>query len=226
MMQYFIVSQPAPTYGLAVLAAVTALGVVTTWLNPGELDSGLGMVLFVQMVLASSGFVVSARRGHFDPMLVHGRARGAALAAQWFASIAPGALAWLVLAACGYLTGAAAAGSALAGARLVALFTVSTMAWVAGFALPRGGGAALWTGVLLVLLLRHVPLIVPGHTQATGLEVVRTALALLVCPFLLLGPQTPIGVPALAVSACAATALLLITWRIGRGIDVFLAERS
>jgi len=226
MVRYFAVVRPWPTSGLLVLMAVAVFGIATTWLNPRELDSGLGMVLFVQMFLASSGFLVSARRGHFDPMLVHGRDRGAAVAAQWFASMSPGAAAWIVLAGCGYLMGAAAGLSALAGTRLVAFLAVSTIAWVAGFALPRGGGAVLWMGILLVLLLKHVQLIEPGHTPTSGLDVLRTTGALLVCPFLLLGAEPRIGAPAVAGCLCAAIAVLLIAWRLGRGIDVFLAERS
>ena len=83
MVRYFAVVRPCPAYAVVVLGAVTALGTVTVWLDPGELDSGLGMVLFVQMFVASSGFVVTARRGHFDPMLLYGSDRAAALASQW-----------------------------------------------------------------------------------------------------------------------------------------------
>ena len=72
MVKYFAVVRQCPTYGLAVLTAVTAIGVLTIRLNPAELGSGLGMVLFVQMFLASGGFAVTARPGHFDPILVQG----------------------------------------------------------------------------------------------------------------------------------------------------------
>src|SRR3954468_12383738 len=187
MVKYFLLISPRPAYALVVLAAVTALGLVTTWLDPRELDSGLGMVLFVQMFLASSGFVATARRGHFDPMLVRGRNRTAALAAQWCASIVPGAIAWFVLAGAGAALGSAAASSALTGVRLAALILVSIGSWTCGVALPRAAGGALWMGVLVVLLLRYVELVPPGHAQTTGVDVARAAASLLVCPFLVLG---------------------------------------
>src|SRR6187399_695951 len=98
MVKFFAIVRQCPSYGLAVLAAVMALGVVTIALNPAELDSALGMVLFAQMFLASSGFAAAARRGHFDPVLVHGSNRASVLFAQWCASIAPGAIAWAVVA--------------------------------------------------------------------------------------------------------------------------------
>ena len=72
VMKYFMLVGNRPPYSLAALAAVTAFGVGTTEITPTELDAGLGMVLFVQMFVASSGFVVSARRGHYDPVLLHG----------------------------------------------------------------------------------------------------------------------------------------------------------
>src|SRR5262249_24072023 len=91
-----------PPAGRGVFGAVTAFGILTITLNPAELDSALGMVLFVQMFLASTGFAVTARRGHFDPVLVHGSARPAVLFVQWCASVTPGAIAWAVVAGCGH----------------------------------------------------------------------------------------------------------------------------
>src|SRR4029078_2213313 len=114
---YFVVVRPHAAYALVALAAVTIVGMVTVWFNPSDLDSGLGMTLFVQMLLASSGFLPSARRGHYDTILVHGRHWTAALAAHWLVSIAPGALAWLFLAMAGAVLGSPAAMSALMGSR-------------------------------------------------------------------------------------------------------------
>lgn len=226
MVKYFVVVRQCPTYGLAVLIAVTAIGVLTIELNPAELDSALGMVLFVQMFLASSGFAATARRGHFDPILVQGSDRAAALAAQWCASIAPGAIAWAIVAGCGYAWSSPAAWSALTGSRLAAFLIVSAVAWVMGFLLPRGAGGALWMGLLLVLLLRHADLVAPAGAQDSAIGILRTAGALLVCPFLLLGTHGQIGMPAISAS-CAAAALLLFTaMRVGSRLDVFLVERS
>jgi len=226
MVRFFAIVRQCPPYGIGVLGVVTLLGVVTVELNPAELDSALGMILFVQMFLASSGVAAAARRGHFDPVLVHGCERAPALVCQWVASIAPGAIAWAVVAGCGYAWSSPAAWSALLGTRLAAFLMISAVAWVAGFMAPRGGGGALWMGLLLVLLLRHADLVTPGAPQESAIAVARTAGALLVCPFLLLGTHGQIGVPAVVAASSAAAALLFTTIRLGVRLDVFLVERS
>jgi hypothetical protein len=226
MVRFFAAVRQSPPYAFAVLAAVTAFGVVTVALNPAELDSALGMVLFVQMFLASTGFAVTARRGHFDPVLVHGSERSLVLFVQWCASIAPGAAAWVIVAGCGFAWASPAAWSALAGSRLAALVIVSAVAWVAGFPLPRGAGGALWMGLLVALLLRHANLLAPAAGQDSAIAILRTAGALVVCPFLLLGAHVRIGGPAVAVAIAVAAVLLLTTIRQGRRLDVFLVERS
>src|SRR5258708_21624357 len=89
------------------------MGLWTTSLSPGELDSGLGMVLFTQMFLASTGFLVRARRGHFDSLLVGKGDRTAVVMWHWIVSIAPGIAGWACLAGIGYFLGSPAALSAL-----------------------------------------------------------------------------------------------------------------
>jgi hypothetical protein len=225
MVTYFArVSRP-PGHGIAVLSALVTLNLVTTWLNPGDLDSSLGLILFVQMLLASSGFAASARRGHFDPMLARGRRRDAALAAHWAASVLPGAIAWAVVSLAGLYFGSAAASSALAGSRLAAFWIVSALAWCAGFRLPRGAGGAMWIGVLIVLLLRHADLLAAG--RASGLlHVVQGAATLALCPFLLLGTHVPFDPPQVATASASAALVLFATWRLGVRLDVYLVERS
>ena len=82
-LRYFIVVALHPGHNLVILAAVTLLGVWTIAMSPGELDSALGMLLFVQMFLASTGFLPRARRGHFDPLLTSTQDRRAIVVAHW-----------------------------------------------------------------------------------------------------------------------------------------------
>jgi hypothetical protein len=226
MVRYFTVVRPYPGYGIAVLFGVTVLGVWTTNADPRELDSALGMLLLVHMFLASSGFAVVARRGHYDPLLVHGSDRASVLAVQWGASIAPGAIAWAILAEAGYAWNSPAAWSALTGGRLAAFLIVSAVSWTIGFALPRGAGASLWMGLLIVLLLRHVSLVPAAGANDSAIAILRSAGAIVVCPFLLLGTHVQIAAPAILAALCAATALLLLTIRRGSRLDVCLLERS
>jgi hypothetical protein len=226
MVKFFAIVRQCPSYGLAVLAAVTALGIVTMAFNPAELDSALGMVLFVQMFLASTGFAVTSRRGHFDPVLVHGSERPAVLFVQWCASIAPGAIAWAILVGCAYAWSSPAAWSAIAGTRVAAFVIVSAVAWVLGFLLPPGAGGAVWMGVLAALLLRRVDVLASAAAQDSALAILRTAAALVVCPFLLLGTHVQFGLSAVVAAVTTSAVLLLTTIRMGSRLDVYLVERS
>ena len=226
MVRYFSLVTSRPPYSLAVLAAVTIYGAVLTHTSREELDSGLGMVLFVQMFLVSSGFAASARRGHYDPVLVHGSNRVVAIAAEWCASVVPGAVAWMLLAVAGYLIGSPAALSALAGTRLIAFFIVSALASSMGFVLPRGAAGVLWTAVLMVLLLRHADMVGPFTAAPSTLVALRGAGALLLCPFLLLGTHGQPGLAPQLMAAAMAGAVLVTTWCCGARMDVILAERS
>jgi hypothetical protein len=224
VMKYFMLAGSRPPYSLAALAVVTIFGVGTTEITPSELDSGLGIVLLVHMFLASSGFVVSARRGHYDPVLLHGVNRTATLAAEWGAAILPGALGWGMVAMTGLAAGNPAALSALAGSRLVAFVVVSALAWAVGSVMPRGGGGVLWMGLLVLLLLNHVDVLAPG-AQTSALTIARTAGAVLVCPFILLGTHAPVGVPALIAAFLSAIAILLSVWRAGPRLVLFILVR-
>jgi hypothetical protein len=226
-LHYFNVVRLQPTYALVVLAAIVATGVLTVWLNPAELDSGLGMVLLLQMFLASSGFIARARRGHFDPLLVHGSDRSLTIIAHAFVSALPGLLGWGVLATTGLVLGSPAALSAVAGHRAAAIVIVSAVAWAAGFALPRGGAGVLWIAALLALMLRHVELFAPNAGMpGTGLAELRQAATLVLCPFVLIGNATAIASEAVVSALWMTAVLVLSVCRLGRGLDVYLVDRA
>ena len=228
-LRYFLTVNLHPVHGIAILCAVTAVGLWTVAMSPGELDSALGMVLFVQMFLASTGFTTRARRGHFDPILTSPSQRRAVVVCHWFASALPGILAWAILAGVDWAYGGRAAPSALFGRRLLALAIVSVMTWTTGFALTRGAAGALWTAVLVALLLRRSDLLgVVRSTAGTSsiLLVVRHAAALILCPFLLLGTDAPIAPGSIAAAACATALALLPVWRAADRMDVYLRDRT
>ena len=224
--RYFVAVGLHPAYGLAILGAILAGGLLTIRSDARELDTGLGMVLFAQMFLASSGFVGRARQGHFDPLLTGFRSKAAIAAAHWMVSIAPGVLGWLVLAVAAAIGGAPAAMSAIAGSRAAALLIVSALAWVVGFALPRGAAGMLWVALLMVLVLQRAELLaVParGGPIETGL---LHAATLIMCPFLLLGKHPPPAPGAFATALVVPVGLLLWVWRRSRLLDIYLVDRS
>jgi hypothetical protein len=102
---------------------------------------------------------------------------------------------------------------------------VSSLAWSAGFALPRGAAGVLWTAVLMALLLGRVDILAWAGTEATFTGSLRTAAVILVCPFLLLGSHVQAGAASVTIALSCAVALLVATCRAGSRLDIYLVER-
>jgi len=225
--RYFSVIGLHPAYALVALGAIAAVGLLAAWLNAAELDSGLGMILVVQMFLASSGFAARARRGHFDPLLTAAPDRTFVVFCHWIVSILPGLVAWVLLASAGRLLGSPAALSAVAGRRAAALLIVSAIAWAAGAVLPRGAAGVLWIAVLLALLVRRVELLtLPVAPGTSAGPLLRQAATLVVCPFLLVGSQPVINPAAIWAAISIAAALLFSVWRVVTDLDVYLVDHA
>jgi hypothetical protein len=228
-LRYFLVVGLNPSHNLAVLAAVTVIGLWTVAMSPGELDSALGMLMFVQMFLASTGFLVRARRGHFDPILTSASERTAVVSSHWLASALPGVLACSLVCGVDWMYGGGGIPSAAAGRRLLALSIVSGVSWIAGFALTRGAAGALWTAGLVAVLLERVDLLGSAPitvASSTSLLVIRHALAVIGCPFLLLGTRAPLAPGSIAAAGCTAALCLLTVWRSVECVDFYLRDRA
>jgi len=208
-LRFFLAVRLHATYALAVCAVVSVLGLLMIAAGPATGgDDAMGMLLFVQMFLSSSGFIERARRGHFDALLTMKGNRGGMAAAHWLASSLPGALSWLAFAAM-----AVGRGGPVPFASAGALFIVSAVAWTAGFALARGTAGFVWTAALFALLLRNPRLV----SDASPLAVVF-------CPFLLLRPApNPISA---AVAIAIGCIVLGATCRFASRLDLYLVERQ
>ena len=228
-LRYFLIVGLHPPHHLAVLTGVTVVGLWTVALSPGELDSAFGMVLFVQMFLASTGWLTRARRGHFDPILTSDHGRIAVIVSHWFASVLPGTLAWGIVSGVDWASGGAPGVSALVGHRLLAFAIVSAVSWTAGFALTRGAAGALWAAGLVAVLLQRADLLGASSTAVATAPVwlvVRHATAVVVCPFLLLGSRPPLAPGSAAGAGCAAALALLLVCRSADRFDVYLRDRT
>jgi hypothetical protein len=228
-LRYFLVVGLHPSHNIAVLAGVTILGLWTVAMSPGELDSALGMLLFAQMFIASTGFLTRARRGHFDPTLTSTSDRVKVGVSHWCASVLPGVLAWGIVSGVDWMYGGGSVASALAGRRLMALLIVSTIAWAGGFALTRGAAGALWTAALVAVLLHRTDLLGSSSTalaSASSLLVLRHAAAVIGCPFLLLGTHAPLAPGSIAAAGCATALCLLSVWRSVERLDFYLRDRA
>lgn len=211
--RFFLVVTPLPLWLWAALAIVVGLGIWTLVLNPRELDSALGMTLFLQMFAASTGFSAAAARGYFDPLLVSGRSRASIALGHLLASAAPGAVAWVVLSGTALLLGGGGSAGAGASSRHVAFVIVSCVAWGAGLVLPRLAAGALWGTLLLVVAMNRgiaAGVLLTAQSAPSSLrDVLFSAVAFAVCPFLLLGDVPAASdVRVLAVASGAAAAFV------------------
>lgn len=223
-LKFFAASRLHPKHSGILLAICVAFGTWTMWYDAGELDASLGLVLVVQLFLVSTGFTARAFSGHFDMLMVHGGSRRRAAAAHWLVSIAPGVLAWLTLTLVALLLGSDAAVSALGGQRAVALVVVSSIAWLAGYRLPRGAAGVLWLTLLVAILLQH-------NLRALSMSVgqhgwIWETAMVVVCPFLLIGDK-PVVPPIPLIAAMAiSSAALLVAFGATENLNVVLKERG
>jgi hypothetical protein len=227
--RYFVAVRLHSGHHIAVLAGVTAVGLWTIRMSPGELDSPLGMLLFVQMFLASTGFLARARRGHFDPILTTACGRVSVVLWHWCVSALPGVVAWAIVVGVDSISGGGHIMSAVGGRRFLALWMVSAIAWIAGFALARGAAGALWTAGLVAVLLNRTDLLGSSSGAAASsshMLVLRHTAAVIGCPFLLLGAQAPLARGAITAAAFATSICLFGMWRSAARIDVYLRDRA
>jgi hypothetical protein len=219
-----------PPYALLILGVILALGLWTTIASPAELDSALGMVLSVQMFLASTGFLLPARRGHFDALLVGKGRRTSPMIWHWVVSVTPGLAAWCCVSAVAWVQGSAPAVSAFTGGRAAAFVIVSTVAWAAGVALPGGGAGVVWIALLVALLLGRADLLSASSSLPVlgggGWLILRQGLALIVCPFLLIGRHPAVSSDAIRAALLIALVVLLAVWRRADRLDLYLVDRT
>jgi hypothetical protein len=227
--QFFAIVQPPPVAIAAVALLVLAYGVYLTRLNPASIDDVAGMMLFLQVFAASTGYRDRLRRGHFDAILV-ARPRRASIAwAHWLISIGPGLAIWLTVAALDAVARPHHWPTVLTSAWLVTFFYVSTAAWAATLPFTRLAGGALWVIVLFALgpsggLAKLTDVFkAGGGTWMAGAQQAGVAL---VCPFLLVGTAVPVGVRSLVLVGGATVAV----WGLGLTIisrcDGTLADPS
>ena len=186
--RFVLVVSPTPVWMRAAFALAVVMSLATLWFSSAEVDAALGPILLLQMFAASNGYLASASRGYFDPILVSGRSRTRIAAGNFAAAALPGLVSWTVIvfaaSALGQFTTAAAPH------RLMALVLVSSTAWSAGLLLPRLASGALWSLLLVALAMSHGSIAdylqAAQTTPASFRQVLVSASAGTVCPFLLL----------------------------------------
>ena len=200
-----------------VLALWTSAAVGSTAMAAG-LVSGrtvLTPLLVLQIFAASSGFGLALRRGYYDLVLSRGVPATRLLLAHWVASIAPGVMAWSIVAALEPVVSSAPP-SALTSGSVVALVLASSLPWAVTTPLPRFAAAIGW----LMLLVTSLAVVPSGQADlVTALRAPHAsllgALAVVAYPMELIGMDAlalPAGTVAPGLACAVITVLAALLW--------------
>ena len=203
-LRFFRVVPTQPALIVWTFMVVVAIGITTISREPSRSADMMVPVLLLQLFAASSGFEVPARRGHYDLLLTSGHRRVWIGLVHWATSIAPGALAWLVLAAVEAAASRGAAMRLLASGTCAAMVLVSTMGWAITVRLPRFSGGIGWLLVLTLSTSVLSPVTLPSRSATDVSEWMQRAWEFLVYPVIFVGRELNVG-----DGLIAAPALLL-----------------
>jgi hypothetical protein len=211
-LRFFRVVPTQPALIVWTFLVVVAIGGIAIARVPSRSGDLMRPVLLLQLFAASSGFEVPARRGHYDLLLTSGHRRISAALVHWATSIAPGMLAWLVLAAVEVTARGGADTNLLASGTCAAMGLVSTMPWAITVRLPRFSGGIGW--LLVLTLSTSIPSSgrMPGSSGANEVgESIWSAWEFLIYPAVFVGRELSvadglIAAPALVLALAAMVA--------------------
>ena len=149
--RFFRIVTPLPPLMLPAFAGVGGAAALLVLLEPERAGVAVIPLLLLQLFAASSGFMVPARRGHYDVLLAGGQRRVLVAAVHWAMSILPGVLTWLAVAAVEIVVTGRSGTMLLTSGTAAALLLVSTIPWSATIALPRFTAAIGWLIALALL---------------------------------------------------------------------------
>lgn len=154
--RYFVVVSVVPRLFLAGFVVAVVAAAVRLTSNPMDAAESLTPVLLLQLFVASSGFQLPARRGHFDLLLTSGAPRWQIALAHCLVSIAPGLVCWFAI---GLLEVAASHGSqsaSFAAGTCAAFVGSSLVAWGAAVYSSRTAAAIGWLLVMTIPPVAHL----------------------------------------------------------------------
>jgi hypothetical protein len=180
LIRFFRVVPPVPGWMWMAFAVAAIGGGVALTIGRATPASALAPIFFLQMLAASSGFAVPARRGHYDLLLTGGMSRLAIAGAHCTASCIGGIAAWLTIAAGEAIATGGVPATSFASGTVLALIVVSLLSWAITAPLPRLSGGLVWL-LLVVTLQAFVP----------AAFVAPNAFSVVVSPWVLVGTELP-----------------------------------
>jgi hypothetical protein len=213
-LHFFAIAPLHSRYMLLALAAVLVSGIGMLIVDPGKGADALTPLALLQMLAASSGFAVAARRGHLDLLLTAGPARVNVALAHLGLSILPGMLVWWALGLVEMLVARTVRPLAFASGSVVSLCVISALAWALTVRLPRLSGGIAWLLGIAMWIVGWsggsvvIEAVNEGRTSAFTHAVVVT-----LCPFMLIGKRLS-GGEAVLVLPSIALALVLSAYAV------------
>jgi hypothetical protein len=210
LVRFFRVVPPTPPLIGVTLAVTTSFAAAVVVADPDRARQALMPLLVLQLFACSSGFMIPARRGHYDLVLTSGESRLGIAAAHWMMSALPGVAGWLLVSLVQCVVTRGEQTSALASGSVLAWAVVSTLPWAITVALPRFAGAIGWMLVLAVTASLAPRGLTGGLFDAAGggRSWFEEALVILLYPPVtvgehLVGPQGWLAAPALLIATTA-----------------------
>jgi len=148
--RYFIVVSLVPRLFLAGFIVAAAAAAVRLTGNPTRAVESLTPVLLLQLFVASSGYRLPARRGHYDLLVTSGAPRWQIAVAHCLVSVAPGIVSWLCIGVLELVASHGAQTASFAAGTFAAFVGSSLVAWSAAVYSSRTAAAIGW---LLVMTL-------------------------------------------------------------------------
>ena len=144
LVRFFQVVPPIPSMMTTTFAVLTVASSVAMVNDARAAPGALTPVLLLQAFAAASGFVLPARRGHYDLLFTRGNSRVSIALVHWASSIAVGIGSWLGLAMVELVVNGGSHSTLFASGTCVAMFVVSTLPWATSVALPRFSSGIGW----------------------------------------------------------------------------------
>ena len=215
LVRFFRAVPPGPPLMGVAFTIATAMAATSVLADPESARRALTPLLLLQLFACSSGFMIPARRGHYDLVLTSGESRLTIASVHWMMSLLPGVSGWLVVSVVETLVRGGAPATALASGSVLAWVLVSTLPWAATVALPRFAGAIGWL-LALAVTAAMAPDALNGDLLATGVagsSPLEAAVAVLLYPPAavgesLRGSQGWLAVPVLLVAVVSMVCAL------------------
>ena len=189
-LRFFAIAPLHSPYMLLALGAVLVSGIGRLLVDPATGAEAVAPLVLLQMLAASSGFAVAARRGHFDLLLTAGPGRVYVAIAHLALSILPGLIVWWALGAAEMGLRRTLRPLAFASGSVVSVCVISAAAWALTVRLPRLSGGIAWLLGIAVWILGWsggLAAINPVNDDAT--HVLTRAVIVTLCPFVLVGKR-------------------------------------